>query len=117
MKEFFTWFGALVVGIVILFCVFTALNYAGLVVSVPLQNKKTEVTRSTNQYVTTKQTELMSFLIQYQSIEVKIAASKGDADTQQAYQSQATAILNQMRSEAATLRPDQVPSSVSAIIQ
>jgi hypothetical protein len=117
MGSFLKDLAAAVVVLVVLFVLCISFNWVGLSISLPFQNKQTAITRATNQYVTTKQTELLTFATQYQNVMVRRVAAKGDPDAQTVYTAQGNAILNQIRSEAATLQPDQVPQSVAALIQ
>jgi hypothetical protein len=78
----------------------------GLTLQRPIENKRTEVTRSTNQYVTTQQEALSSLARQYRK------AQERGAD-----QVQLDAIGAQMVTTANTIAPEQIPPAAQPIVQ
>jgi hypothetical protein len=76
----------------------------GLELGKHLQNKQTEVTRQTNQYVTTQQQLLLTYAKEY-------SAAEADGNT-----GQMAAIVNQIQSVSATLDPEDVPAPAAQIL-
>ena len=84
-------------------------------------NKETQIIRNTNQYVTTGQTGLTTFKADYDKLEVKKAElskadAKGNAKIISAMEAQQAGIVRQMKQICATLRPEQIPPDIQAII-
>lgn len=80
------------------------LSLFGLKLAKPLENARTGVTRSTNQYVTTQQQLLLQYAKEYR-------AAERDGDGVQM-----AAIQNQIDSVAATLDPQYIPASVQPLV-
>jgi uncharacterized membrane protein len=70
----------------------------------PLENARTDVTRSTNQYVTTQQLLLLQYAKEYRAAEADGAGG------------QMRAILAQMRAVASTLDQDRIPDIAQEIL-
>lgn len=95
--------GGIVLAVILSFALLVwgfGLDMATLSFQKPLANKQTEITRETNQYVTTQQQLLLSYATAF-------AAAQKDGDS-----GQMKMIANQMQSVAATLESDQVPDAV-----
>jgi hypothetical protein len=106
-KEVWMWIGGIIGVIALSFIIMIwgfGIEMFGLSLQKPLENKKTEVIRQTNQYVTTQQQMLMQYAKEYR-------AAEADGST-----AQMSMIANQMQSVAVTLDPADIPSSVAAIL-
>jgi len=78
------------------------------------QNKLTEITRQTNQYVTTQQTMLSTWAIEYRNNESKAAEAGGDVAV--ALYSQNKALCERMQMTAARIDPQYIPAAASSIL-
>lgn len=74
---------------------------------VPIQNARTDITRQSNQYLTTKQTELVTLMQEHERIGMEAG---------QAGAAQRAAIIAKMRVAVATMEPGDVPSEVATFL-
>lgn len=116
MRIFAAIFGSLL-GLVLLVAVVVSVVAGGTILylhtfGTATQNAKTQVTRHTNQYVTTQQQELLRDLQAYRADDLEIDKGADPA----AVHAQQSAIVETMRETAATLAANQVPPSVASFL-
>ncbi len=80
------------------------------------QNRLTEIMRQTNQYVTTQQTQMMTWSTQYQENEVR-AAESDSVELKSALRSQNIALCEQIRQASQRIEPQYWPAPAVSIIQ
>lgn len=81
----------------------------------PWQNLNTQATRNSNQYVTSKVTELMDKQTQWESLDAEITKTS-DADTITGLKSQQNALLRSMKQEIQLIDQKYVPVEVTAFV-
>lgn len=92
-------------GLVVL-AIVTALAFYFGAIRLPLMNLETNVTRASNQYLTTQQQNLAESATEYLRLE-----------RQPGTEAQREALRAQMKRAALTLQPGQVPAEAAAIIE
>lgn len=80
------------------------------------QNRLTDITRQTNQYVTTQQTSLTTWADEYLDNQTKIAETS-NVSLKEALASQNIALCERMRMTAQRIDQDYVPQSAALILQ
>lgn len=99
---------------------FMAICSAAYLIAMPtFRNWWIKSFRSSNQYVTTKQTLLFTLYDEYERVETEIAELSTDESNStliEALRGQQKSILLRMRQEASLLQPDQVPYTIKTFL-
>jgi hypothetical protein len=76
------------------------------------QNQQTNITRQTNQYRTSTQQHLIVLMASYGDLDAKAGQYAGSPAAVQGFRDQQRAIVLEMRQQAATMEPADVPPEV-----
>lgn len=115
------WVGWWVIAMAIIFLIAGVIYATGWYAVLPwFRNQEYVITRNSNEYVVTKQTQLLKWLTDAEQLDAEVAALKADPQNSAVVDAKArqlVALVNRMRVEAELIRPEQVPATVRAYLR
>ncbi len=109
--------GFAVLAIVIVAALGFLIRYLSLAPEPYFRNRETQITRSTNQYVTTRVQALATLKAQYDDIQVEKAKAKDNQGLLAALAAQEAGVIKQMKLQAANLRPEYLPPDIAPLLR